>query len=258
MNSRLMVLSREETLFTEAQYRIATALILSACTTGANISQLVEELSICSKDALPLARSFYESCLQGCLMLSDNGEFASRAELYSIYKVFSSQTQHYKFGNREGTIEAGIRLDRKQEMVAAALKLFSPARGKKSRSCFELSRDEMIKKVNERSPHSATCLRGVEAMNFDLASEVSHGSYYAFQVASGHFQFNMGRGHNIEEDFAFRATSTIALCSDAVARLILTFKQDFEEAKFLVEACNLYFQEEFPEFADDISKLIGR
>jgi hypothetical protein len=258
MNTKLMVLSKQEPLFTEVQYRVATALLLSTCTTGANISLLLEKLSMCSKDALPLARSFYESCLQACLVLSDGGEFAEPAELYSIYKVFASQTQHYKLGKNEVDIKLGIRLNRKQEKVARALELFSPTRGKKSKSCFNISRNDMIETISGRSPHSAICFQGVEGMNFDLASEVSHGSYYAFQVAAGHLHPQEGNHKIVQEDFAFRATSTVALCSDAVARLMLSFKHDFEEAKLITEACNLYFQEEAPELADDLSKLVTR
>ncbi|WP_132996887.1 hypothetical protein [Sulfitobacter pontiacus] len=255
MNTELMVLSKQEALFTDAQYRVATALLLSTCTTGANISQLVEKLSVCSKDALPLARSFYESCLQACLVLSDSGEFAERAELYSIYKTFSNQTQHYKLGDKKGTIALGIRLDRKQEIVAKAVELFSPTRGKKAKSCFNLSRREMIDTIKSRSPYSAICFQGVEGMNFDLASEISHGSYYAFQVAAGHFPSSVENHEIVQDDFAFRATSTVALCSDAVARLILSIKDDLEEAKVLSQACNVYFQEEIPEMSEGLSKL---
>ena len=95
-------------------------------------------------------------------------------------------------------------------------------------------------------------------MNFDLASEVSHGSYYAFQIAAGHLSSPENNQKVMQEDFAFRATSTVALCSDAVARLMLAIKDDFDEAKHLTEACNLFLQEEVPEMAHDISKIVIR
>lgn len=255
MNIKFMLLGKKSDTVTNDQLRVSTALVLSACMTGSNISKLVEQLSICSKDALPLARTFYESSLQACFVLADGDESAQRAEYYSVYKAFVSQTEHFKLGRTVGLIQNSTRLERNNPTVKRAIELFAPKSGKRARPCFDASRDEMIRRVKDISPHAAICFQGVEGMNFDFASEVSHGSYHAYKLLSGHLDASVDASDGILQDIAFRATATVASCSDAIARTMLTVSKELDEAKHVIEVCNLFYAEEVPEMTHDLQKL---
>ncbi|MFK7879744.1 hypothetical protein [Roseobacter sp.] len=255
MNVKFMMLGKDSDTITNDQLRVSTALVLSASTTGANISKLVEQLSICSKDALPLARTFYESSLQACFVLADGDESAQRAEYYSVYRAFASQTEHFELGRAVGLIQSSTRLDRNNPTVKRAIEIFAPKKGKRARPCFDASRDEMIRRIKDVSPHAAIGFQGVEGMNFDFASEISHGSYHAHNLLSGHLEPSISASNEILQEVAFRATVTVALCSDAIARTMLSVSKELDEAKYVIEACNLFFADEVPEMAQDLQKL---
>jgi hypothetical protein len=160
-----------------------------------------------------------------------------------------------KLGRTVGHIQTSARLDRNNPTVKRAIELFGPKSGKRARPCFDASRDEMIRRIKTISPHAAIGFQGVEGMNFDFASEISHGSYHAYKKLSGHLEPGEDTSNAILQDVAFRATVTVAVCSDAIAQTMLTVFKKFDEANYLIEACNLFFAEEVPEMAHDLKKL---
>jgi len=206
---------------------------------------MLEPLSICSKDALPLARTFYESCLEACFLLSDSGDFSDRAQLYTIYKLFKTQRQFYKLGTTKGLIEHPAQLSKNSPQVQKALKEFEPKGSRQVRRCFGQTREEKIQSIRNIAATPALLFEGVEQMNWDHASEIAHGSLFSYQLLNG--LFGQDDGNNLSENVGAKATHAVALCSNAVACLVHQLMPELKECDDVIEACNLYYQEQLPE-----------
>ncbi len=254
LNTGLMIASFEQPCPTESQKKIASGLVLSACATGDNISRLLQPLSMASKDSLPLARTFYESCLQAAYCLTDHGELSNKVRLYSVYKAFKTQTKFFKLGKEQGLIKHPIQFDRSHPVVQTAIEEFEPDGGKKPRRCFSESRQEMIAAISKVSPAAAILLEGVELMGWDISSEIAHGSYFGFELANGGLTGTRGKEEQFEA-LSQSATNIIILCSDALAKLIEARFSGLDEAIHVSEAAKLFYQSEVPEMAEKIANL---
>lgn len=162
------------------QSRVVCSHILSAVNTLSSILRLTETLSLQVREAVALARAFYETCLVGSFCSIDGGDRANRAELYSIYKTFKTQTKHHELGSLHVRISRSPRLDRAHPKVKEALALFDGT--SRIRPCFVESRDDMIAAISAFSPHAGIMFRGAEGMIFELSSEIIHGSYHGFEL----------------------------------------------------------------------------
>jgi hypothetical protein len=172
---------------THDQLRIASAHILSAIASGKTISTLLNPLSICSKDALPLARTFYKCLLNASFILTDTGRLAERASKYTIYKLFKNQKRFYDFGTRKGLVTNDLGLTKDNPLVADAVSIFGTKADGGVRPCFTENRAEKIGAIRKVSPRAAILFDGIEEMSWDLASEIAHGSHFGFDVTQSNF-----------------------------------------------------------------------
>ena len=255
LNVSLMLKFRDDPRITKTQSRVFTGLILSACTTGANISRLIDPLSTTSKDCLPLARTFYETCLQAGLCLTDEGEISDRINYYTLYKSFKTQVKPYKLGTVTGKIVHPTRLTREHPDIKKALSIFEPdGRSNRIRPCFTFSRSDMIEKISSFCPLAGILLSGSEQMNWDISSEIAHGSFFGFEVSGGNSPLSSPDTHPIET-FAQTATYVVMLCCDAVGRIIFKKFPELADARHLSEASILFYKNVAPEMADAIDSI---
>ncbi|PRY79734.1 hypothetical protein CLV80_102380 [Yoonia maritima] len=256
MNTELMLLSKSSKLLTGSQFRVATALCMTACQTGTNISRLVDPISLCSKDALPLARTFYESCLNACWHLADDGQHASKSELYTVYKSYKTQKQHYSLGKTSGFIEREPKMDRNLPIVQRAINTFEPnGSSSKVKKCFDITRAQMLNEVGEVSRFSAILLEGCENMNWENASEIAHGSFYGFELLQAKNRSSVDPFAHIENFIVTNASYVVVACADAVARMARAKVTNLSNAKHVSDAAKLFYQEEIPELAEKIETL---
>ncbi len=234
------------------QLRVASGHILSAIATGKTISALLDPLSICSKDALPLARTFYECLLNASFVLSDSA-LAVRATKYTIYKLFKNQNQFFNLGGQKGVVKSDFGLTKDNRLVAEALSVFGEKAGGGVRPCFTEGRSEKIAEIEKISIGAAILFQGVEHMSWDLASEIAHGSHFGFEVTQSDLS-GFGPFFGPEE---IGASATYAMiCSvDAYLRVLRSVVGDIGVMQELAEACILFFQEEAPELAERLERL---
>lgn len=243
----------EETEFLKNQRRVASGHVLSAIATGKTISKLLNPLSICSKDALPLARTFYECMLNASFVLTDDGLRANRASQYTTYKLFRKQNQYFNLGGSKGVVKHNLGLNRENPRVEEALSVFGKKVGGGLRPCFTEDRSEKINLIRKVSKSAAVQFEGVENMSWDLASEIAHGSHFSFEVTQSDLT-GSGPIYGPEEIGAF-ATHSIVCSVDAYLRVLRLAFGNIGALPELAEACILYFQEEVPELEDRFSKL---
>ncbi|MDG3040065.1 hypothetical protein [Roseicyclus marinus] len=235
------------------QLRVASAHILSAIATGKTISTLLNPLSICSKDALPLARTFYECILNASFVLTDKGVLAERASKYTIYKLFKKQKNFFDFGVHKGLVKNDFGLRKNDPLVADALSIFEKKAGGGLRPCFTENRSEKIRAIERISPGAAVLFNGIEAMSWDLASEIAHGSHFSFDITQSNFS-GSGPFFGPEEIGAF-ATYTMVCSIDAYLRVLRSIVSEVGGTGELSEACILFYQEEVPELANSLENL---
>lgn len=168
----------------KSQYRVVTAQVLSAINTLASILKLTQKLSAHIREAVAPTRVYHETCLVASFSAIDDGSRARRAELYSVYKSFRSQTMVRKAGGQILRVDRQPRLPRSHPDVKEALSLFGGT--SRVRPCFEESRQEMEKAISEVDATAGLLFGGAEALVHDVSSEIIHGSYH------GHCMFNDG------------------------------------------------------------------
>ena len=200
------------------QYRVVASHVLSATSTLSSIITLTEQLSLQVKEALALARIFYETCLVGCFCAIDEGERANRAELNSIYKTFRKQTQVKDIGSFTFKVSKSYRLDRKDPRVKEALDMFGGS-SSSLRPCFTESREEMTKLISCEDTQAGILFTGIEAMTFDVSSEIIHGSYHGFELFERIHNGIKSRRENIVEHYN-TVFFTICLSISALAIII--------------------------------------
>lgn len=163
----------------QTQLRVIGSHLISGVNTLASILRLTDALSLHVKDAVALARVYYETCLVGAFTALDRGERAKRAELYSVYRTFHDQTKFEQVGTVQVKLERRPRMSRQDERVKAALAMFG--KGGKGR-CFGESREEMLAAVTERDARGGLLLGSVEGMIRLIISEIIHGSLHGHEL----------------------------------------------------------------------------
>jgi hypothetical protein len=200
-----------------SQYRVVSAQLLSAINSMASILELSKTLSLHLKDSIALARIYYETCLSAAFIALDDGERAERAELYSVYKTFRSQTEVQKAGLHMLKVDRKPRLRRDDPRVKEALNMFS--NGKSSRSCFPETREDMMKAITLEDSTSGLYFGGIEGMIFDVSSEIIHGSYHGYALFHGLQNSHEKVVENLQAHFESVAFS-IWLSSAGLARIL--------------------------------------
>ncbi|WP_282119888.1 DUF5677 domain-containing protein [Ruegeria atlantica] len=230
------------------QIKVATALIVSACSTAEAAAKFNQELSILTKHSLLLARTFYETCLNAAYALTDAGQIAERAEMYSAYRFFKDQSQVIKTESKTQVLHFEPRVKRNDAFVKRAIEYFENGNGKKRKKCFQDDRSGMIAKIGDVSKSAQILFHGAETAGYQFASEISHGSLYAHQKS------NEGHVYGWEpEGISFLTTSLIIHSSEALARVIAEKFPTLENAKHLISTAGLYYQVEAPELSSELS-----
>ncbi|MBB3995538.1 hypothetical protein GGR95_003195 [Sulfitobacter undariae] len=144
----LTVESQRNRVLSENQFKVSGSLVHSACAVGTLLPELIEEKSIRLPYAFPIARMCYQRLLSAAYVLSDKGEAAKRAILYSVYSAFKNKKNHYSVGNYLEMISAGFRISRNSNIVAEAIDYFE--KQKNSKLECELDRHARCKIIGKK------------------------------------------------------------------------------------------------------------
>lgn len=231
------------------QHRVVGSHVLSAINSIASILSLTERLSVQVREAVLLSRGVYETLLVGAFCSIDGGARANRAMLHSIYKTVRSQTQHAALGPVQVKVSRTPRIDRSHPKAIEAMKLFGGSSN--IRPCFPENRAEMISAVADKDKSAAVLFSGVEAMIYDLGSEIAHGSYYAWDA------FNAPAKGQLERLQAHYQTahytvflSTAAFCRSIGASMMpSSFFRDIEN--FAIDILKVHVQKELDADSDE-------
>lgn len=109
------------------------------------------------------------------------------------------------------------------ERVKDALRRMSSSNGNQKRRCFNQSRQEMIEVISKISPNAGILFEGTEQMIFEYASEIAHGSYFAFMEGfSGPTEGTLEKlEYNSELIF-----QTVILSAAAMGKAVACFIED--------------------------------
>lgn len=162
------------------QHHVVGSHALSAINSLSSILRLTDKLSVQVREALLLSRGAYETLLLGAFCSMDNGARANRAMLHAIYKNVRMQTQHATLGKFQISVAKTPRINRKHPRVIEAMKLFGGSSN--TRPCFSETRAQMINAIADIDQSAGILFSGVEAMIYDIGSEIVHGSYYAWDT----------------------------------------------------------------------------
>lgn len=225
------------------QHRVVGSHVLSAVNSMASILSLTETLSVQVREAVLLSRGVYETLLVGAYCSIDDGARANRAILHSIYKRIRTQTQYTKLGPLEVKISGSSQLDRNHPKVIEAMKLFGGSSN--VRPCFLEKRAEMIKAVSAKDQSAGVLFSGVEAMIYDLGSEIIHGSYYAWEAFNAPTEEQLERLQTYYQTAHYALLlSTAAFCRSIRASMISS--NFFEELEnFAIDSLEVHVREEF-------------
>lgn len=217
LNVSLMIRAVEAPEERRKTIRVVSAHVLSSLNTLASILSLTDKLSLKVKEAIALSRVFYETSLVAAFTCVGGNERAYRAELYSVYKMFRTQTQVQNVGQLVLRMDRGSRLSRKDPRVVDAMKVFGGSSG--IRPCFVESRQEMLAEVALFDSASGLFLGGVEGMIHDISSEIIHGSLYGYDLFSS---LQNGRAEVIDNLNAHHemVCFSVILCIAAMSRII--------------------------------------
>lgn len=245
--------SQRNKVLGEDQFRVSGGLILSACAVGTFLPELIKEKSIRLPYAFPIARMYYERLLSAAYVLSDDGEAAKRAILYSVYRAFKNQKRHYSVGNYREVIPAGYRISRKSNIVAEAIEYFE--KQKNSKLEFDLDRHARCKIIGTKSGKAGVLFESVEQAGHATSSEIVHGSYYST------FLFSDGAATDLPTRNLDEATTMImmifVLSSEAIGHLLAKVFPDLPSPPLLIEAGKTLMKLELPEETDLVNRAYG-
>ncbi|KIC12886.1 hypothetical protein RA19_00320 [Leisingera sp. ANG-M1] len=199
--------------------RVASTHLLSGVNSLVSILSLTEKLSLKLKEGIALSRVFYETLLVAAFTCVGGPERAKKAELYSVYKTFRTQTQAHEAGGIVLRVSREPRLSRKDPQVAAALEMFGGSSN--IRPCFVESRAEMLEEVTSFDARAGLFFGGVEGMIHDVSSEIIHGSFHGFALFNS---LQNGKRETVEnlsahhEALFFAVSMTIAALSRVLGR----------------------------------------
>ncbi|UWP89446.1 DUF5677 domain-containing protein [Aliiroseovarius crassostreae] len=246
-----LILAGDKQVFSKQQRRVASGLLISACSTGAIISDLTSELSVRTSNSLQLARTVYEGCLGASYILAGDKEYAKRAEMYSIYKTFRSQRTFFKTDDTSQLVQAYPKLC-KSEQIKECVDFFEKGDGARKKQCYLHDRTQRIDIVGRASSKAKVLFQGVEASCFELASEFAHASFFAFERDSDNARNAIGLG---VEGLSALAIQTVILSLDAVAQTVSALEPEIESSNHIHEAVILFYQAQAPESAEQIELL---
>ncbi|MBU2961976.1 hypothetical protein KO516_14390 [Citreicella sp. C3M06] len=235
----------------KTQHRVVGSHVLSAINSISSILSLTENISVQVRESVLLSRGVYETFLLGAFCSIDSGARANRAALHSIYKTVRSQTQHAALGDVQVNISKSQRIDRKHPKVIEAMNMFGGS--KNVRPCFLETRAEMISAISAKDRTSGILFAGVEAMIYDIGSEIVHGSYYAWDAfnAPSEGQLERLQGHYQNAHYAV-FLSTAAFCRSVRARMLPSdFFEDLE--RFAMDALKVHVRDALDTDGDELS-----
>jgi hypothetical protein len=170
----------------EQQLKVVSAGLISASTTLNSISTLLGRPVNHDRDALILARSFYEMGVNIAFLSGDLGERSYRAEQYAVMKVFQSQKVFRRLGMSSVVFDNDRGLARSDPFVKDALDAFKGSGGSAQKTGYQESRNEMLETICDEIPIAGIFLVSVEQQIYELTSELAHGSFFGFlEVYSG-------------------------------------------------------------------------
>ncbi|WP_178390499.1 DUF5677 domain-containing protein [Rhodovulum sulfidophilum] len=170
----------------EQQLKVVSACLISAFTTLNSISSLLRGTSNQVRDALILARSFYEVGVNISFLSGDLGERSKRAEQYAVVRVFKSQKVFRRLGMSSVVFDNDRGLARSDPAVKEALDAFKSTGGNAHKAGYRESRSEMLETICNEIPIAGIFLVSVEQHIYELTSELAHGSFFGFlEVYSG-------------------------------------------------------------------------
>lgn len=170
----------------EQQLKVVCAGLISATATLNSISNLLRGPTNQVRDALILARSFYEMGVNIAFLSGDLGERSKRAEQYAVMKAFQSQKVFRRLGMSSAVFDSDRGLARSDPIVKEALDAFSGSGGSARKAGYRESRNEMLETICDETPIAGVFLVSVEQQIYELTSELAHGSFFGFlKVYSG-------------------------------------------------------------------------
>lgn len=249
----LMVESQQNKDLNEDQFRVSVSLVHSACTVGTLIPELIEEKSIRLPYAFPIARMYYERLLSAAYVLSDNGEAAKRAILYSVYTAFKNQKRHYSVGNYREVIPAGYRMSRKSNIVAEAIEYFEKQKNPKLE--YDHDRHTRCKIIGTKSSQAGMLFESVEQAGHATSSEIVHGSYHSTLL----FSDTAAAGILTKDlDEATIMIMTIfVLSSEAIGHFLAEIFPDLPSPPLLIEAGKTFAKFVLPDQTDLVNRAYG-
>lgn len=170
----------------EQQLKVVSAGLISASATLNSISNLLRGPPNQVRDALILARSFYEIGVNIAFLSGDLGERSKRAEQYAVMKAFQSQKVFRRLGMSSAVFDNDRGLARSDPFVKEALDAIKGSGGNARKAGYRKSRSEMLETICEEIPIAGIFLVSVEQQIYELTSELAHGSFFGFlEVYSG-------------------------------------------------------------------------
>jgi hypothetical protein len=246
----LIVESQRSKSLSLEQFQVSTSLMLSACSVGSLLPDLIEERSIRLQFALPIVRMFYERLLSSAYVLSDKGEAAERARLYAIYTTFKNQKKLFSAGPLETIVSEPYKLSRKAKTVKEAITYFESGPGKASKVEFMHDRKGRIERIAERWPKSGILFKSVELAGYASASEIIHGSYLSTTLYA-----ELPPEGTPQKDFdeaIITVMTVLVLSAEAVGRAVNSLFPEFPSPLLLIKAGETLFSMSVPQAADQI------
>jgi hypothetical protein len=236
----LILESRRSKSLSLEQFRVSSSLMLSACSVGSLLPNLIEERSIRLPFALPVVRMFYERLLSSAYVLSDKGEAAESARLYAVYTTFKNQKKLFSVGPLKTLISEPYKLSRKAQIVKAAIEYFESGPGKASKVEFTHDRNGRIEKVTERWPKTGILFKSVELAGYSSASEIIPGSYLSTTLY-GEVP-DVGTPQKGFDEAIVTIMTVLVLSAEAVGRAVNNLFPDLPSPPLLIRAGETFFQ----------------
>ena len=170
----------------DQQLKVVSAGLMSAFATLNSISTLLRGPSNQVRDALILARSYYEMGVNIAFLSGDLGERSKRAEQYAVMRAFQSQKVFRRLGMSSAVFDNDRGLTRSMPVVKEALDAFKSTGGSAQKTGYRESRSEMLETICDEIPIAGIFLVSVEQQIYELTSELAHGSFFGLlEVYSG-------------------------------------------------------------------------
>mgnify|MGYP007046958289 CR=1 FL=1 len=203
----------------EQEYRVVGSLILMAMIAAKTILKSSSVLDLSIIQNIVTARSFFETCLNAAFIASDeSGLLARRSDLHAIQKLHRGNNREFTIGDFGFKITGSRHLQVDKKTIEEALNTFTRRNGKEITSWCEESVDDRIAALAEVDRTSQLMFAGARGQIYREASEIVHGTYYAYLFGSNGADSD-GIVKNLENQ-SLIVFSTLLLCSAALAKVI--------------------------------------